>query len=256
MNLFLLQKLFSARLHLALGMLMLILQRSPIVKMIAYTKHLQPNAPVVRIIQSIAIPAATLAAPHAVSGASTSSYDVEYINTPELKVGVEAVIKFSNTITPRSWTIEGNLPPGMRVTDLRLRKSAVNGVITADIGIITGTPNQAGTYDLVLTPWSNVDGTGDTAPEPEPGALRIKLTVLPDQTTPLVAPVIVFKKQNNTLTLNWDATAADGFSLKESYDLGTWLPINQEPTISDGDASIIFPLTSSVSVFYRLEPES
>ncbi len=254
MKYYLLNKIISARTHFALSLLMLILQRSPLLKLLAYARNLQASAPVARIIQSFALPVAVMATPHAISGASTSSYDVEYINTPELKVGVEAAIKFSNTIAPQSWSLTGTLPPGMRITDLRLRKSLVDGVIATSIGIITGTPTQAGTYDIVLTPWSNADGTGDTAPEPNPGALRLSLIVVPDKSAPLVAPEISFTREANSVTLTWQVEQAQGFDLKASKDLQSWILVSQLPSVSNGEARITFPGTSAEPSFYRLEP--
>ncbi|MDQ8199869.1 hypothetical protein QEH56_17025 [Pelagicoccus enzymogenes] len=255
MKLYLLQKSLSVRLHWTLVFLLLALQRSPTLKLLLNAKQLQATSPVARILQSIALPAAALSTPHALSGASTSSYDVEYINTPELKVGVEAVIRFQNTITPLSWSLTGDLPPGMRLTDLRLRKSVVDGVIATDIGIITGVPSQAGTFDIVLTPWSNDDGTGDTAPEPDPGALRLSLSVLPAEEAPLVAPKLSIVRQHSTLSLSWQVDAAQNFRLVSSHDLSTWSPVSTNPLQSGNTASLELPLNDALRKFYRLEPE-
>ncbi len=251
-----LQKLFSARLHFALGLLMLILQRSPVLKMLAYAKHLQFTAPIARILQSIALPATALAAPHAVSGATSSSYTVEYINTPEVKVGTDAVISFENSITPKSWSIQGDIPPGMRITDLRQRKSVENGVIVTGLGLIVGTPTQAGSYDLILTPWSEDDGTGDTAPEPDPGALRLSITVLPNESPPLVSPEIAFSRNEDQVTLSWQVEQAQGFELKASSNLTVWTTVSSNPIVAEGIARITFPITEIANTFYRLEPSN
>ncbi|MDQ8180726.1 hypothetical protein [Pelagicoccus sp. SDUM812005] len=255
MKYYLLPKLLSARLHLSLALLLLVLQRSPALKLLLHAKHLQASAPVARILQSFALPAAALATPHALSGASTSSYTVEYINTPEVKVGVTAVISFSNSITPQSWTLAGELPPGLRVTDLRQRKDLVDGVIATGLGLLVGTPTQAGTYDFVLTPWSNPDGTGETAPEPDPGALRLSITVLPDDTAPSAAPEITFTTHPGSIDLSWQADAALGFTLAESSDLQAWTPVATLPQVTQNVASISFPITGGNPTFYRLQAE-
>lgn len=238
---------------------MLLLQRSPVLKMLAYAKHLQPNAPIARILQSIALPATALATPHALSGASSSTssvYTVEYINTPEVTVGTDAVISFDNSFNPESWRIQGDIPPGMRITDLRQRKNVENGVIATGLGLIVGTPTQAGTYDLVLTPWSEDDGTGDTAPEPDPGALRLSITVLPNQATPLVSPEINFSRNVDQVTLSWQVDQAHGFELKASSNLTAWTAVSSNPVVNDGVARITFPITEIANTFYRLEPSN
>lgn len=253
---YLIQKLFSARLHCALGLLMLVLQRNPVSKLLVNAKHLQPNTPVARILQSFALPATALAVPHAVSGASSSTnsiYTVEYINTPEVKVGSEAVISFENSFTPQSWRVQGEIPPGMRITDLRQKKIVENGVIATSLGLIIGTPTQDGTYDLVLTPWSETDGTGETAPEPDPGALHLRIVVLPGESQSPIAPELSISRTEDIVTLSWSIAAAQGFELKTSINLSTWETVSTFPTITDDTARITFTTTKSTPAFYRFQ---
>ncbi|EDY84765.1 hypothetical protein VDG1235_4398 [Verrucomicrobiia bacterium DG1235] len=210
----------------------------------------QFSEPTIRILQSIALPAAVLGAPRAISGASQSEYTVEPGNPALAQVGETIVIGFSINIAPQSWTISGDIPPGLRLTDLRLRLDPVDNILATHYGVITGTPTQAGTYQLTLTPWGNEDGTGDTAPTP----LRLDIVISPSDTPPPNAPDLRFSQQNQTLSLSWEDLPQNPYQLQVSSDLETWSPSTQVPTTSGSKPSIRISITEAENSFYRLAP--
>ncbi|MBK1878883.1 hypothetical protein [Pelagicoccus mobilis] len=248
MKFLLTQKLLSARLHLALGILMLILQRSPILKLLAHAQHLQLGTPVARIIQAFALPAASLATPHALSGATNSSYSVDPDNPFTGKVGETVVIGFSINITPKSWSVDGDIPPGLRITDLRQRIEVENGLLVSSFGVISGDPTEAGSWDLTLTPWGNEDGTGEGPPTP----LVITITIEPGETLPPTPPELSFERSDQTLAIIWQIDPNHNFTTVTSTDFKAWAPISATPQINGGQARIELPITSRENAFYRL----
>jgi len=247
---YLIQKLLSARLHFALGLLLLVLQRSPVLKMLAHAQQLQLNAPIARILQAIALPAVAASTPHALSGATNSTYSVDPQNPFQGTVGETVVVGFSINIQPRSWSVSGEVPPGLRVTDLRQRQQLSDGLLVANYGLVSGTPTSAGSWELTLTPWGNDDGTGEGPPDP----LILRIEIEADNSEPTLPspPEIKIGRVDDSLTLTWQIDPEHNFQAQVSNDFKTWTSLSAPPAISDGIARIDIPVTSIGNTFYRL----
>lgn len=252
MNYYLISKILNTRTQLTLGMLMLILQRSPAIKLLIQAKSFVKNAPSVRIIQSYVLPATALAAPHAISGATgaTAKYTIQLTDTPEVKVGLSAVIQFEVSITPESWTFAGEIPPGLRLTDLRNRVETVDNLLVTSKGVLRGVPTEAGIFQLTLTPWENPDGSGGTADEP----LVLNIVVAEGELLEVATPALAYSVQDDALTLKWENNAQQGFQLQTSTDFVHWTNVTQDPQVHNNQSSIQIPITSGDASFYQLKP--
>ena len=230
-----------------IAVLIILLQRMPL-----WQSHLLPrlSAPAIQILQKTVITAAALGAPHSLSGQSQSKYSVDRSSNSN-QVGEAMWITFSINITPESWEIEGQMPPGLYATDLSNQLRVQSGLLAADFGIITGIPSQEGVYKLTLTPWEFINGTGETAPDP-PGKLQITINVAPGEVDPPEKPIITFSIQGEVLTLSWKHTAQFPYSVERSNDLNLWLPSPSEPTINGETATLSFSQDENLYAFYRL----
>lgn len=242
--------LLAQKSPLALYALAILLQRSPALKSLLSILEHQSKAPIPRILQSAILPSVALATPHALSGATTSTYNVQPANPSNGTVGVEMAIGFSINIEAESWRIEGELPPGLRATDLRKRINAENGILPTDFGLITGTPTQAGEWTLTLSPWENNNGTGDTAPEP----LTLQINIEPSEAQGNDRPKLSFERDSQTLHLSWPASPIRTFQIQTSDNLSNWTPVDHTPIATNELLRISIPITSNTARFYRLTP--
>lgn len=246
------------KLHLPLAVLIILLQRAP---QIYSTLLARIGAPSVQIIQKAFFAATALAAPHAVSGATSSKYkvnaktynlgngDVSHFETGQ--VGESVGISISNTVTAASWRIEGELPPGLTLTDTFQETFVADGIINAAFIQLIGTPTEEGIYPFKLRPWSQINGQGNDAP----GDLAIFFTIDPGAPpVPSDPPSIRYTKNADTLTLTWNSSEATDFQLVRSTDLKTWSPVQENAAESNGESSMQVSLLESDVNFYRFEP--
>ncbi|MDQ8180727.1 hypothetical protein [Pelagicoccus sp. SDUM812005] len=245
----------NIKLRLSLAVLVFLLQRAPNLPAGLLSRLSLPS---IQIVQKAFIAAASLAAPHAVSGATTSKYNVNdasytvanksILHIEPAQVGLKTKIDISNTITAASWTIEGEMPPGLVATDIFDEVQLVDGVINTPFPVIKGTPTAPGPYGLILKPWSLKDGQGNTAPQ----LLGLAFDIAPEDPAPSTPPRLGYQRQADTITLYWTTDEAASYQLTRSTDLALWDPVTLTPVQNGDQSSIQIPLTQFE--FYRFAP--
>ncbi len=247
------------KLHLPLAVLIILLQRAPQVYSSLIARFSQTS---IQIVQKAIFTTSVIATPHAVSGATKSKYNVDEatynLGTGDVshfetgKVSEVVAIDISNTVTAASWTLAGELPPGLRITDTFAEEEVVNGVINAGYIRLVGTPTQEGVFAFKLRPWSLVNAGGTDAP----GDLAIFFTIEESDQPPPAPPTLRYTKSEDTLTLKWTSSEASNYQLVSSTSLTSWAPVTQQATESNGESSIQIPLQETEDTFYRFEPKN
>jgi hypothetical protein len=155
--------LASPRLQAAATVFVLLLQRTPILKVLVEA-DVRAAAGVPQILRSAVVAAVTLGACDALSGATT------FVSNPsgpaEATVGETFGLVFSIIGSESSgggagsWTILGPLPPGLGILN------AVEGPtdtfkLNQGSGAITGTPTESGSWDVTFKAWEKSGQDGD-----------------------------------------------------------------------------------------------
>ena len=145
-----------ARAQVSIFMLAMLLQRTPVIKyMMQFEKA--ATAPVAKLIRAFTISAASLGGLHSLSGAT--EYVINPASPASAKVGEEFALAFAITDTPEtadSWRITGTIPPGLSVSGL------VGDNLNSRTGTITGTPTEAGSFDVTVQPYNGPNQTRQT----------------------------------------------------------------------------------------------
>lgn len=243
-------RFLNVRTQMATLALVAVLQKSPaMVRVFNAVKH--SIEPATRIFQKAIVTAAALGSYHAVSGATTATYTTTVSMPLALNVGEEFVMAFgvSNTMTAaQSWSVTGDIPPGLIVGGLVSGPMNGQGVFNDQFGTISGAPTQAGSYTLFVKPWNRRDAQGNTAE-----ALQIDVTVngaassppivavaIDDQSVQVGSPFLLDVASNfqDSDPLSFTAT------LDDDSPLPSWLNFNEtnasfSGTPSDGDLGVI-----------------
>ncbi len=143
------------------ALLIALLQRTPVVRMLATASDVILRSPAATLLKSAASAAAALGAVHSLAGATTLS-----ASTPSpaaATVGTAKTIAYGMVGTesqPKSWTVGGSVPPGMTFTG-----GATSGVVNTPSGVLTlsGTPTTAGNYTVTIKAWENANGSGNSS---------------------------------------------------------------------------------------------
>lgn len=110
-------RLARPRFHLAAAALIALLQRTPVVRVVALADELVSASPLGSVLKSAAAVAASLGAVHSLAGATVL---VASQSSPvSTKVGTsstQVAFTVTNTINIASWKIGGTLPPGMTIS--------------------------------------------------------------------------------------------------------------------------------------------
>lgn len=152
-----------SRLTLALGWLIILLQRVPVIRVAAGWAETMSPARVVALLRAWAGGAATLGAVHSLAGASAGNSISFSITSNPIRtsvgsdVSVLASVRVPNGQYVNSWKVTGALPPGLRINP--------GGAVTAGSTIVNvsptnpgylqilGTPLAAGSYSIALSAW-------------------------------------------------------------------------------------------------------
>jgi len=156
MNLLWLQ-MKCARAQVSIFMLMMLLQRTPVIK---YMMQLEKaaTAPIAKMIRAFTVTAASLGGLHSLSGAT--EYVINPASPASSKVGEEFALAFDVVGAPgdvSSWRITGDIPPGMAIDGL-----VGNNINTEDSVTITGTPTTVGSYNITIKPFNGTNQTRQT----------------------------------------------------------------------------------------------
>lgn len=209
--------------------------------------------PATRLWQSVAIALSSLGAVQAISGATTA----ELISNPSSPVAGETGIAFTvaftvnNTEKPaQSWKLRSDLPPGLVMRDALGNHMSPAGVINARTAIISGTPTQAGTFGVLVQPYSGLNGTGDSTVFP----LQLQIDITGEAVAAAV-PALKIDLVNRQLVASWAQDDASPFQLESSSDARTWAVANRPVVANGGLRSVIFDQVEVVQPLYlRLAP--
>ncbi|EDY84761.1 Putative Ig domain family [Verrucomicrobiia bacterium DG1235] len=234
-------RLANPRTQLATLTLVAVLQKAPaLVRVFNGLKF--SVEPATRLLQKTAIAAASLGSYHALSGATTAVYVTDPDAPLTLDTGEQVTFTFgvqqTNT-APLSWTVSGQLPPGLTVSGTQGAQLSSEGFFNDTFGQITGAPTEAGSFTVFLQPWKFTGGTGNTA---EAFELNITVNAVSTNSPPEIATAIPDQTAVAGIAYNYDYsqhfTDPDGdetlsfsISLSDESDLPAWL------TNSDGALS-------------------
>lgn len=157
MNLALLRRL--QWLNLPVGVLLALLQRTPVVRLASTVEEWILRAPLGSVLRPMGLAAAALGAIDSVAGAT--QFVISKANPITGTVGQPLTpVSFTYSGTPsapRSFRITGSLPPG-----LAFIPAASGAIVNSGTPVISGTPTQAGSFSLQVQGYLNLNGTGDT----------------------------------------------------------------------------------------------
>lgn len=156
MNLLWLQ-MKCARAQMSIFMLMMLLQRTPVIK---YMMQLEKaaTAPIAKMIRAFTVTAASLGPLHSLSGAT--EYVINPASPADAKVGEAFALVFDVSGAPSgvsSWKITGDIPPGLTIEGL-----IGDNINTEDSVAITGTPTTVGSYNITIKPFNGTNQTRQT----------------------------------------------------------------------------------------------
>ena len=153
------------RLHwfnLPTGLLIALLQRTPVLRVAAAVEEMVTASPAGAVLKSMALATASLGAIDTLAGATTAQLVTSNNSPSGVSVtvgtaGVAVAISLTGTNTAtQSWTITGPIAPGLSFSGLT---SA--GTTNTSILLLSGTPTAAGIYEVTLTAWQNLNGSGN-----------------------------------------------------------------------------------------------
>jgi len=155
---FLRLRLCSARLAWPTTILVLLLQRTPILRLLVNADFISSGR-VGQILRAVIPAAIGLGAAHTLTGQTRWTTNPTSPVTGQVGTPLSVVFAFTGgSATPESYTIVGTLPPGMVVTSAT--GPAGNQILNSTIGgTITGTPTQSGNFSVNLTAFDGPNAT-------------------------------------------------------------------------------------------------
>ncbi len=160
---------FARWFNLPAGVLIALLQRSPVLQMAASAAATVFRSPAANILKATFTAAAALGAVDTVAGATTltSSSASPLAATSGTAASVAFGVLGTQT-APESWSVGGTLPPGMAFysTSSGTSGAVSSGIInTAGTLYLRGTPTTAGNYTVSMTAFQFGSGGGISSPE-------------------------------------------------------------------------------------------
>ena len=139
--------------------LVMLLQKSPVLKLVSLTDEMVPTLSPTSILQTTVVAAASLGAVHTLVGASGIVTTPSSL-TATTGIAANAVFTVTGTIAdPSSWQLIGNVPPGMNFSGLT--SSGIVNVVTANgAAVLSGTPTTPGTYTFQMIAYWYPNATG------------------------------------------------------------------------------------------------
>lgn len=148
--------------NLPAALLLGLLQRTPVVRVVAAAADRLSGSPVAALIRAATVSAASLGAMHTLAGATTL-----VTNTPSPLAATAArpitAVAFGingpGVGQPGSWVVDGAIPPGLNFSGL----TAPGTVNIANL-VLSGTPTVGGNFTVTLQGWENKDRKGKGSP--------------------------------------------------------------------------------------------
>jgi hypothetical protein len=224
----LLGRLVSRRLQVPAAILIAFLQRSPIARIVQPVEQFLSEPPNGFALKAAVASAASLGAVHTLAGATTyalvstqQSPVTATVNKPIASIAFTV----SNTLSTGSWKIAGQIPPGLTfsaveggntLTSPGILDATTAGTSSSDpyspsspgnaqtTPLLTGTPNQPGTYAISLTAYEFGGATGLVSP-----TFTFTITVVAAVTAPTISTQPQSQTVNSGTTVTFTVAASD-----------------------------------------------
>ncbi len=148
--------------NLPAALLLGLLQRSPVVRVVASAADRLTAAPLGALIRAATVTAASLGAMHSLAGATILVNNQPSPLAATVGKAITAVgfgINGPGVGQPGSWVVGGAIPPGLNFSGL----TAPATINLANL-VLTGTPTTSGNYTVTLQGWENKDRKGNGSP--------------------------------------------------------------------------------------------
>lgn len=148
--------------NLPAALLLSLLQRTPVVRVVAAAADQITGSPVAALIRAATVSAASLGALHTLAGATTLVTNSPSPLAATAAKPISAVafgINGPGVGQPGSWVVGGAIPPGLNFSGL----TAPGTVNIANL-VLSGTPSVSGNYTVTLQGWENKDRKGNGSP--------------------------------------------------------------------------------------------
>jgi len=190
----LLIRLHALRLNAPIALLILLLQRTPVLQTLV---RADVRIPVFAgsLLRSAFVVAASGSAVHTLTGATQFTSNPASPTTAT--VGTPFALVFAVTgapSAPKSYKITGVMPPGLTVPGMNS-----SGILNASSGSISGTPTQSGSYTTYIQAYELANASGNT----NKVAYPVVINVAGGQTSP---PAITSQPQSLTVTAGANAS--------------------------------------------------
>jgi hypothetical protein len=247
------------RLRLPAAFLVALLQRLPALRIAAVASEVVLESPIASMVKAAAASLIALGAVDSVAGATSYSLVTTPSHpSPDTVTEGSQIEGFQFSLNanpqtaapPESWTLSGQIPPGL---EFGVSGNVITGPGTVNTATpeLFGTPTTAGTYTMMLTAWEGPDGT-----ELSSSTFTYQVTVTSGPTptptpTPTSSPAggpafvtqpISVTVAGGTVALNAVATNSPGYqwflnSSPVSGATGSILVLNNASAANDGSYS-------------------
>jgi hypothetical protein len=149
-------------LNLPAALLLGLLQRTPVLRIVAAAADRLTGAPLGAVIRAATVSAASLGAMHTLVGATTLITNQASPLTAKVGTAITAVafgINGPGVGQPGSWVVGGSIPPGLNFSGL----TAPATINLANL-VLTGTPTTSGNFTVTLQGWEDKNRKGNGSP--------------------------------------------------------------------------------------------
>lgn len=219
-------------LHLPAAFLMLLLQRTPVLRVLVSSEFVLSST-ASTVLKGVLAGATALGAVQAVAGATTLNPAAGTSTNPaQATVGVPFTGGFAVIGAPKtagSYEIKGTLPPGLTVAGLS------GDTVNASVVTITGTPTLAGEYPLSVRAWNSANKKGDG------GKPTFTYTISVAGGTPATLPVIATQPVSRTVNVGASVT----FSVTATGDPAPSYQWRKDTTAINGASSASYTIAAA-----------
>jgi hypothetical protein len=149
-------------LNLPAALLLGLLQRTPVLRIVAAAADRLTGAPLGAVIRAATVSAASLGAMHTLVGATTLITNQPSPLAAKVGTAITAVafgINGPGVGQPGSWVVGGSIPPGLNFSGL----TAPATINIANL-VLTGTPTASGNFSVTLQGWEDKNRKGNGSP--------------------------------------------------------------------------------------------
>lgn len=186
----------------SLASLLLLLQRTPVLRVAAEAGELAGSSRAVSLLKSAFTAAASLGAVHSLAGAT--QFSVSNANVSGTVGTAITAVAFTVTGAPTtagSFRVTGTLPPGVTLIGAN-----ANGVANGSTGTLRGTPAAAGSYSASIYAYEFTNASGDAF---GPTVIRFTIAAAPNVAPAITAqPIAKAATAGETVTFTASASGS------------------------------------------------